>query len=331
MGRYATREDQLDRLLRAKRFVDLHMVARQALRAGVERYALKELEAFYDFKRTIDLRTASLHLRAFERALELGRHDEVPHATRDAIEAYNRDDCVSTMRLRDWLEQLRIDSIAAGRVIARPEPESGAPPEALDERQQRVQELYERLAGDVSPDPAERSDEQQARWVLANMLDWHRREKKEEGGLVGVFSSVRDWRTRTCSRRRQRWPGWSSPCGSPPRRGAWSTAIVSRRRSARSARATTCITRASGSARSKRSTSRPASSLWPTSWRYRRPQQASSCWAIPQQLGQPLQGSHPEGTDVSALAVAPGRLRLHLRAFLRGTADLTPVPGPSSS
>jgi hypothetical protein len=105
MGRYATREDQLDRLLRAKRFVDLHMVARQALRAGVERYALKELEAFYDFKRTIDLRTASLHLRAFERALELGRHDEVPHATRDAIEAYNRDDCVSTMRLRDWLEQ----------------------------------------------------------------------------------------------------------------------------------------------------------------------------------------------------------------------------------
>ena len=178
MGRYATREDQLDRLLRAKRFVDLHMVARQALRAGVERYALKELEVFYDFKRTVDLRTASLHLRAFERALELGRHDEVPHATRDAIEAYNRDDCVSTMRLRDWLEQLRIDSIAAGRVIARPEPESGAPPEALDERQQRVQELYERLAGDVSPDPAERSDEQQARWVLANMLDWHRREKK---------------------------------------------------------------------------------------------------------------------------------------------------------
>ena len=178
MGRYATREDQLDRLLRGRRFVDLHMVTRQALRAGVERYGLKELEVFYDFERTLDLRTASLHRHGFERALELGRHDEVPQATRDAIEAYNRDDCVSTLRLRDWLEQLRTGSIAAGCLIARPEPESGAPPEAVGERQQRVQELYDRLAGDVPTDPAERSGEQQARWLLANMLDWHRREKK---------------------------------------------------------------------------------------------------------------------------------------------------------
>ena len=29
-----------------------------------------------------------------------------------------------------------------------------------------------------SPDPGERNAEQQARWLLANMLDWHRREKK---------------------------------------------------------------------------------------------------------------------------------------------------------
>src|SRR5690606_17550660 len=33
-------------------------------------------------------------------------------------------------------------------------------------------------AGDLPPDPDERSAEQQARWLLANMLDWHRREKK---------------------------------------------------------------------------------------------------------------------------------------------------------
>jgi hypothetical protein len=44
MGRYATREDELDRLLRAGRFVDLHRIVRQTLRASVERYALKELE-----------------------------------------------------------------------------------------------------------------------------------------------------------------------------------------------------------------------------------------------------------------------------------------------
>ncbi|MDF2780918.1 MAG: helicase, partial [Geminicoccaceae bacterium] len=178
MGRYATREDELDRLLRAGRFVDLHRIVRQALRASVERYALKELEAFYSFERAVELRTASLHLRAFERALELGDADTVPAATRDAIEGYNRDDCISTMHLRDWLERLRAERVAAGDASPRPELEGGAPPEALGERQQRVQALYDRLAADVPADPEERSDEQRARWLLANLLDWHRREKK---------------------------------------------------------------------------------------------------------------------------------------------------------
>ena len=36
----------------------------------------------------------------------------------------------------------------------------------------------ERLAGDVPAEPAARSAEQQARWLLANLLEWHRREDK---------------------------------------------------------------------------------------------------------------------------------------------------------
>ena len=43
MGRHATREDEIDRLLRSERFVDLHAVVRQAFRIGVERYSLKDL------------------------------------------------------------------------------------------------------------------------------------------------------------------------------------------------------------------------------------------------------------------------------------------------
>ncbi len=170
MGRYATREDELDRLLRAERFVDLLSVTRQALRASVESYSLKELEVFYGFEREMPLREASLHLRAFERALELDRL--VPDWAQAAIVAYNRDDCVSAMRLRDWLGGLRTET------TPRPELRGGEPSETVDEQQQRVQALYERLAGDLSPDPDERDAEQQARWLLANMLDWHRREKK---------------------------------------------------------------------------------------------------------------------------------------------------------
>lgn len=178
MGRYATREDVLDRLLRAERFIDVYGVTRQALRASVERYSLKDLEIFYGFERQVPLTDASKHLRAFEHAIELGRVGDIPDETPNIIEGYNREDCLSTMLLRGWLEQLRAHAIGDGCAIARPAPKAGDPSEDIDERQRRVQALYERLAGDVPPDPDQRTDEQQARWLLANMLDWHRREKK---------------------------------------------------------------------------------------------------------------------------------------------------------
>jgi predicted RecB family nuclease len=178
MGRYATRESELDRLLRAERFVDLLAVTRQAMRASVERYSLKDLEAFHGFEREVPLREASLQRHTLERALELGKPDAVPAETLAAVEAYNRDDCISAMRLRDWLEELRASLVQAGQAIPRPELQTGDPSEAVDEQQRRVGELYEQLAGDLSPDPNERNPQQQARWLLANMLDWHRREKK---------------------------------------------------------------------------------------------------------------------------------------------------------
>jgi uncharacterized protein len=178
MGRYATRESKLDRLLRAERFVDLHAIVRQALRASVEAYSLKQLEVFFGFERTVPLREASLHLRALERAVELGKRETLPDKTWRAVEAYNRDDCIAAMRLRDWLEEIRAGLVQAGQAIPRPELQAGDPSEAVDEQQQRVYELHDSLTGDLSPDPHERGEPEQARWLLANMLDWHRREKK---------------------------------------------------------------------------------------------------------------------------------------------------------
>lgn len=178
MGRYATREDEVDRLLRTGVFVDLHLVSRQAVRASVERYSIKDLEAFYGFERAVELRDAAAHLRRFEHALELGTVDTVPSAVRDVVREYNRDDCLSTAALRDWLERLRADLVAAGEPIARPEPEARVPSETLDEQQQRVHALLSRLMQDVRDDRDARSDEEEARWLLAQMLEWHRRESK---------------------------------------------------------------------------------------------------------------------------------------------------------
>jgi predicted RecB family nuclease len=166
--RHATRERELDALLRAGAFVDLYAVVRQSLRAGVERYSIKHLEPLYGYARAVDLAHARRHLQAVELALEHGALMELDPAVRDAVAGYNRDDCVSALRLRDWLEGLRADRVANGAAVPRPEAQSGEPSEGLDERQQRVAALREQLL----------AKDERARFLLAYLLDWHRREDK---------------------------------------------------------------------------------------------------------------------------------------------------------
>jgi hypothetical protein len=91
---------------------------------------------------------------------------------------YNRDDCQSTWRLRDWLENVRATAISEGETVERPALSDAEPPPALSARQLKIAALVERLTVHVPDDPEERTAEQQARWILANCLDWHRREKK---------------------------------------------------------------------------------------------------------------------------------------------------------
>jgi predicted RecB family nuclease len=178
MGRYATREDEIDFLLRSRCFVDLYSVVRNGLRASVESYSIKKLEPLYAFTREINLSDANRALSKVQACLELGDIEFIGDADRSVVEGYNRDDCFSTWRLRDWLEAGRAQLIADGAKIPRPEKFEGAPGEALSERQQRINALALQLTVDVPDDAAERSAEQHARWLLANILDWHRREEK---------------------------------------------------------------------------------------------------------------------------------------------------------
>ncbi|MGA9730092.1 MAG: TM0106 family RecB-like putative nuclease [Candidatus Acidiferrales bacterium] len=178
MGTYATREDEIDRMLRAGLFVDLHSVLKQALRASVEEYSLKALEAFHKYERTIPLATSREAMRRIEHSLELGRQSELPENVLTALEGYNKDDCLSTASLRDWMEAERQKLLDQGVVISRPVLRDGAPSEAVDERQKKVEVLVAQLVSGISPDPLNRSEEEQARWILAQLLDWHRRENK---------------------------------------------------------------------------------------------------------------------------------------------------------
>lgn len=178
MGRYATREQELDRMLRAGRFVDLYAVVRQGVIAGIERYSIKNLETFYGFERTVALDDANRSLRVMEYGLESNCPDTVPKEARDVVEGYNKDDCVSTLLLRTWLESLRTQLEATGVTVLRPIPEEGNATEKQDERAERVAALRSRLLTGVPEVHAEQTEEQHARWLLAYMLDWHRREDK---------------------------------------------------------------------------------------------------------------------------------------------------------
>ncbi|MGQ0639898.1 MAG: TM0106 family RecB-like putative nuclease [Gemmatimonadaceae bacterium] len=178
MGRYVTREAELDRLLRAERFVDLYSLVRQSMQVGVERYSIKNLEPLYAFGRTVPLDQASRGLRVVEEALELGRAGDLADELRSVVEGYNRDDCLSTLRLRAWLEGIRSEVEARGSVLARPVPQEGDASQTVDERTRRVEALRTRLLAGVSDIPSERSEEQQGRWLLAYLLDCHRREDK---------------------------------------------------------------------------------------------------------------------------------------------------------
>src|SRR5262249_50900416 len=97
MGRHATREEEVDELLRAGVFVDLYRIIKQGVRVSQDSYSIKKLEALYGFQRVISLRDAGSSMVNFELWLE----DQANRGELlELIRAYNRDDCVSNWRLR---------------------------------------------------------------------------------------------------------------------------------------------------------------------------------------------------------------------------------------
>jgi len=178
MGRYATRENEIDNLLRGLVFVDLLSVVRNSLRASVESYSLKKLEPFFGFERKIPLHEANIALTKVSAGLELNDIPSIGDDAKTTVHGYNADDCFAAAALREWLEGLRSQLVSQGQEIPRPTHRQEGPSEELNEQARRVRELVTRLTHDVPIDPDARTKEQQARWVLAYILEWHRRENK---------------------------------------------------------------------------------------------------------------------------------------------------------
>lgn len=178
MGKYASKENEIDSFLRSGTFVDLHTVVKQSVRASVEKYSIKDMEKFFGYERKMNLRELSRHKTELELLLQTGNISELTDVTKEAVQLYNQDDCQSLVRLQAWLEDVRAGLINNGESIPRPVDDGGDASERITAHQERIQPIMEVLLEDVPLTKDERDNVQQAKFILAHMLDWYRREQK---------------------------------------------------------------------------------------------------------------------------------------------------------
>ena len=106
-------EDVVDSWLRDGLLVDLYATVRHSLRISEASYSIKKLEPLYmgDHLRSGDVKDAGSSVVAYAAYCEA--RDAGPETQAEAaailasISDYNQYDCLSTLRLRDWLLQLR--------------------------------------------------------------------------------------------------------------------------------------------------------------------------------------------------------------------------------
>jgi predicted RecB family nuclease len=176
--RYAVAEQDLDDMLRKEKFVDLYTVTKEALIASVERYSLKDIEKFTTFVRHADLREAAKARKLVESALQLKEFEKLPLETVELVRAYNEDDCLATEELHKWLEQERQKLIEKDIPISRPVVGVEPPSEELLRLEKQSKLLFESLTKNLPENRDEWEDEHHAKWLLANQLQYFRRENK---------------------------------------------------------------------------------------------------------------------------------------------------------
>jgi uncharacterized protein len=220
-GRYGDGEDEVDDLLRSGVLVDLFPLVRKSIRVGTENYSLKSLEPLYmgSELRTGDVTTAAESITMYARYCELhadGRADEAANVLKE-IEDYNRYDCRSTHKLRDWLIKIAIESSV---------PPLGPQPVADGTAVEDTDELALTLMAFAGDGVEERSPQQTAVAMFAAARGYHRREDKpfwwahfdrlnnpvdEWGDTSDVFVAdasevVKDWHLPSSrARKQQRW------------------------------------------------------------------------------------------------------------------------------
>ena len=181
-ARYGVREGEVDKLLREGVFVDLYPLVLRTVRVGSRSYSIKKLEPLYMGAdvRTSDVQKGDDSIVQYVAARELaaaGASAEADVVLADLAD-YNRYDCVSTRRLRNWL----IEIAKAKGVVP-------APPDQAEELVYEPSPRSVALLSDAERDVKAGGDGEVHR-VAAAAIDYYPREAKNF--WVGHFQRLRE-------------------------------------------------------------------------------------------------------------------------------------------
>lgn len=181
MGKYGSREDRVDDLLRAGVFVDLYAVVRRGLLVGEPAYSLKNMEHLYMERRAGDVTDAGASVLFYDAWCESNESDKWQESPLlKSIRDYNEMDCRSTWKLAEWLRERQADlnvtyvpgSVDTGEAEeARP----GSPERAA--RKHLAAAILGSLPADV-PLEAAAAQRHRNKELLAWLLEFHRRAEK---------------------------------------------------------------------------------------------------------------------------------------------------------
>ncbi|GAA3655173.1 TM0106 family RecB-like putative nuclease [Microbacterium marinilacus] len=169
-ARHGVREADVDRMLREELFVDLYPIVRRALRVGSRSYSIKKLEPLYmgGEVRTQDVQQGGDSILRYVEARELLVAGDTRTAQEilDDLADYNRYDCVSTRRLRDWL----VERAREAGVLPAPKDEH----EAFAYEPSPLAVSLDARAADLAPD----APDAVALRLGAAAIDYYPRERK---------------------------------------------------------------------------------------------------------------------------------------------------------
>jgi uncharacterized protein len=159
-SKYHVKGKELDHYLNLQKFVDLFQVIKQAIQVSENSYSIKEIEKFYDYKRSGEVKKANVSGDYYSEYIETKEQRLL-----DEIESYNKQDCHSTYELRNWLVKIRPE--AAGWFVP-----------TIDEIEDRefekdMDESFQQLSDF-------KAEDKNVKQIIADLLGFFRREAKPQ-------------------------------------------------------------------------------------------------------------------------------------------------------